>query len=81
MEEKLKIDTELCTACRQCQQVCIRDNICVDDFAVEIEATALNAAIAWQYADRVQLPLNPLKEKKVGLQITILVKVFSNMMI
>ena len=32
---KLKIDAELCTACKLCQQVCIRDNIVVDDFAVE----------------------------------------------
>lgn len=36
MELKLKINAELCTACRQCQQVCIRDNIVVDDFAVEV---------------------------------------------
>ena len=33
---KLKIDTELCTACKLCQQVCIRDNIVVEDFAVEV---------------------------------------------
>jgi ferredoxin len=33
---KLKIDTELCTACKLCQQVCIRDNILVEDFAVEV---------------------------------------------
>ncbi|WP_298519698.1 nitroreductase family protein [uncultured Methanobrevibacter sp.] len=32
---KLIIDEELCTACKQCMQVCIRDNIIVDDFAVE----------------------------------------------
>lgn len=32
---KLIIDTELCTACRLCMQVCIRDNIDVGDFAVE----------------------------------------------
>ena len=36
MELKLKIDTELCTACKLCQQVCIRDNILVEDFAVEL---------------------------------------------
>jgi ferredoxin len=36
MELKLKIDSELCTACKQCMKVCIRDNIVVDDFAVEI---------------------------------------------
>ena len=35
MELKLKIDEELCTACGLCQQVCIRDNIVVEDFAVE----------------------------------------------
>lgn len=35
MEFKLKINQELCTACRQCEQVCIRDNISVKDFAVE----------------------------------------------
>ncbi len=35
MELKLRIDEELCTACRLCQQVCIRDNIVVEDFAVE----------------------------------------------
>lgn len=35
MELKLKIDTDLCTACRLCQQVCIRDNIIVEDFARE----------------------------------------------
>lgn len=34
---KLKIDVELCTACGLCQQVCIRDNIAVDEFAVETE--------------------------------------------
>ena len=33
---KLIIDTDLCTACKLCSQVCIRDNIAVDDFAVEI---------------------------------------------
>ena len=32
---KLIIDEESCTACKQCMQVCIRDNIVVDDFAVE----------------------------------------------
>ena len=32
---KLIIDEESCTACKQCMQVCIRDNIIVDDFAVE----------------------------------------------
>ena len=35
MEEKLKIDSELCTACGQCVKVCIRDNISVEDFAIE----------------------------------------------
>lgn len=35
MEYKLKIDEELCTACKQCMQVCIRDNIKVEDFAIE----------------------------------------------
>ncbi len=35
MELKLKIDEELCTACNQCVQVCIRDNIAVEDFALE----------------------------------------------
>jgi ferredoxin len=34
---KLKIDEELCNACGLCQQVCIRDNIVVDEFAVETE--------------------------------------------
>ncbi|SEK24473.1 Nitroreductase [Methanobrevibacter gottschalkii] len=33
---KLIIDTELCTACKLCSQVCIRDNIYVKDFAVEM---------------------------------------------
>ncbi|WP_405270238.1 nitroreductase family protein [Methanobrevibacter sp.] len=32
---KLVIDKELCTACKQCASVCIRDNIIVEDFAVE----------------------------------------------
>ncbi len=32
---KLKIDKDSCTACKLCQQVCIRDNILVDEFAVE----------------------------------------------
>ena len=32
---KLVIDEELCTACKQCAQVCIRDNILVEDFATE----------------------------------------------
>lgn len=32
---KLIIDKDLCTACKQCMQVCIRDNIVVEDFAVE----------------------------------------------
>lgn len=36
MESKLKINEELCTACKLCQQVCIRDNIIVDEFAYEI---------------------------------------------
>jgi nitroreductase/NAD-dependent dihydropyrimidine dehydrogenase PreA subunit len=36
MDAKLKIDCELCTACRQCEEVCIRDNIVVEDFAVEV---------------------------------------------
>ena len=36
MELKLKIDADLCTACKLCQQVCIRDNILVEDFAVEL---------------------------------------------
>ena len=34
---KLKIDAELCTACKLCQQVCIRDNIVVEEFAVEVD--------------------------------------------
>lgn len=33
---KTIIDTELCNACGQCMRVCIRDNIAVEDFAVEI---------------------------------------------
>lgn len=36
MELKLKIDEELCTACKLCMKVCIRDNIDVEDFAVEV---------------------------------------------
>lgn len=36
MELKLKINEELCTACKLCQQVCIRDNIAVEDFVYEI---------------------------------------------
>lgn len=36
MDVKLKIDTDLCTACKLCQQVCIRDNILVEEHAVEI---------------------------------------------
>ena len=32
---KFVIDEELCTACKQCAQVCIRDNIVVEDFATE----------------------------------------------
>ena len=36
MELKLKIDEELCTACKLCMKVCIRDNIVVEDFAVEV---------------------------------------------
>lgn len=35
MEMKLKINEDLCIACKQCQQVCIRDNIIVEDFAIE----------------------------------------------
>ena len=36
MELKLKIDEELCTACKLCQKVCIRDNIVVEEFATEV---------------------------------------------
>jgi len=36
MELKLKIDEELCTACKLCQQVCIRDNIEVEEYAREL---------------------------------------------
>lgn len=36
MELKLSIDEELCTACKLCSQVCIRDNIVVEEFAVEV---------------------------------------------
>lgn len=32
---KLKIDEELCNACGQCAKLCIRDNIIVDEFAIE----------------------------------------------
>lgn len=32
---KLIIDEDLCSACKLCMQVCIRDNIVVEDFAVE----------------------------------------------
>lgn len=39
MALKLKIDTELCTACRLCEQVCIRDNIVVGEFAQELEGS------------------------------------------
>ncbi|WP_407421398.1 nitroreductase family protein [Methanobrevibacter sp.] len=35
MDVKLKINHELCTDCKQCEQVCIRDNIVVEDFAIE----------------------------------------------
>ena len=35
MDLKLKINTELCTACKLCEKVCIRDNIVVEEFAVE----------------------------------------------
>lgn len=33
---KLIIDEELCTACKQCASVCIRDNIVVEDVAREV---------------------------------------------
>lgn len=33
---KLIIDEELCTACKQCASVCIRDNIIVEDVAREV---------------------------------------------
>ena len=35
MDLKLKIDKELCTGCGLCRQVCIRDNIVIEDVAVE----------------------------------------------
>ena len=35
MEKKLRINTELCNACKSCKSVCIRDNIEIDDFAYE----------------------------------------------
>ncbi|MCQ2971252.1 MAG: 4Fe-4S binding protein [archaeon] len=51
---KLIIDTELCTACKLCSQVCIRDNIYVEDFAVEMGGTVSNVDIVWQYVKSVQ---------------------------
>ena len=36
MDAKLRIDSDLCTACKLCEQVCIRDNILVEDYATEI---------------------------------------------
>lgn len=37
MAGKLKIDSELCSACKLCKSVCIRDNIDVDETAFELE--------------------------------------------
>lgn len=38
MVSKLKINTELCSACKLCKFVCIRNNIDVDSFAFELES-------------------------------------------
>ena len=78
---KLIIDTDLCTACKLCSQVCIRDNIAVDDFAVEIGDNCLNVDTVWQYVRSVQLLLKALKTIKIKFRIMIL-KIFQlNMMI
>ena len=36
MDLKLKINQNLCTGCGLCRQVCIRDNIVVDEVASEV---------------------------------------------
>ena len=36
MEKKLRINAELCNACKSCRAVCIRDNIEIDDVAYEL---------------------------------------------
>ncbi|MCR5027482.1 MAG: nitroreductase family protein [Methanobrevibacter sp.] len=38
MAEKLKINTDLCKACKLCKSVCIRDNIEIVEFAYELES-------------------------------------------
>ena len=37
MARKLKINAELCSGCKLCKSVCIRDNIEIDETAYELE--------------------------------------------
>ena len=42
MARKLKIDMNLCSACKLCKSVCIRDNIEIDEFAYELESNCFD---------------------------------------
>ncbi len=42
MARKLKIDMDLCSACKLCKSVCIRDNIEIDEFAYELESNCFD---------------------------------------
>lgn len=42
MVKKLKIDVELCSGCKLCKSVCIRDNIEIDETAYELESNCFD---------------------------------------
>lgn len=63
MDTKLRIDLDLCTACKLCQQVCIRDNIVVEDHAIETGSNCFECGHCMAICKEGALTLKSFDEK------------------
>ena len=66
---KLIIDEGLCTACKQCSQVCIRDNLVVEDFAIETGGNCFECGHCMAICKVGAITLKSYEGKEVKLNI------------
>lgn len=61
---KLEIDIEKCNACGQCMQVCIRDNIVVEEYAKEIGSNCFECGHCMAICKNHAINLKSFKDKE-----------------